>query len=292
MKNGVNEILVISGKGGTGKTTLAASFAALGRPCVLADCDVDAADLFLLVKPRRESSEPFSGGRAPVFNKDACTACGKCADLCRFSALALIDGILVHDRFACEGCGLCSRVCPEGAVSMVAQENGEFYTSMTPYGPMSHARLHIAEENSGKLVTVVRQKARHLAKEKGIDTIIVDGPPGIGCPVISSMTGVDLAVVVTEPTLSGLHDLKRVAQLARQFDVKTAVCVNKFDLNEEITGNIEEYCRSVGIENLGRIPYDKTVIEALVRGEAVVLSGDSPAAWAVGNIWKNINRRR
>ena len=246
----MTEILVISGKGGTGKTTLAASFAALAAPCVLADCDVDAADLHLIVKAEEESVEPFVGGRRPVFNESACTGCAFCVSRCAFSALSLNGGSLSHDPFFCEGCGLCSRVCPQGAVSMREQENGESYLSRTPYGPMAHARLHIAEENSGKLVALVRQKAKSLAEERGLVTVIVDGPPGIGCPVISSVSGVDLAVVVTEPTLSGLHDLKRVAKLTRRFGVRTVACVNKCDLNEEIARKIEDYCHAENAELL------------------------------------------
>jgi MinD superfamily P-loop ATPase len=291
MEDKPKEILVISGKGGTGKTTLAASFAVLCAPCVLADCDVDAADLYLLVKPEREVSEPFIGGRGPVLDGEACTGCGICVERCRFSALSMDGGTLVHDRFACEGCGLCSRVCPEGAFSMRDQENGVSYISKTPYGPMAHARLHVAEENSGKLVTVVRQKAKLLAQEKRLGTIIIDGPPGIGCPVISSMTGVDFAVVVTEPTFSGLHDLKRVSQLAGQFGVTVAVCVNKYDLNEEITGEIESYCRSSAIDILGRLPYDRAVIESLARGEVAVHSVRSDAARAMRGVWEKVSKK-
>lgn len=285
------EILVISGKGGTGKTTLTASFAALGRLCVIADCDVDAADLFLLTSPERLSSEPFSGGRAPVLDAGACTGCGLCVRRCRFAALSLRDGVVALDHFACEGCGLCSRICPEGAIAMRDQVNGEWYISRTPYGPMAHAKLHVAEENSGKLVTLVRKQARLLAVEEKLGLILIDGSPGIGCPVIASLAGVDYAVAVTEPTLSGLHDLKRVAELARRFGVEVGVCVNKCDLNSEMTGRIEEYCHGAGMGIIGRIPYDRSVVEALARSEPVVNAYDSPAAKAVREIWKRVRKR-
>lgn len=284
----IREILIVSGKGGTGKTTLTASFAALGSPCVLADCDVDAADLFLLTSPEKERSETFSAGKKPVFDLDKCTRCGLCAEKCRFSALDVRGGDLVYDRFACEGCALCSRICPAGAVGMKLNECGEWYVSRTRYGPMVHARLHVAEENSGKLVTVVRREAKRLAEEKGMNTVYIDGPPGIGCPVISSITGVALAVLVTEPTLSGLHDLERIAALARQLNVKTAACVNKYDLNEEMAGKIEDFCRSNRILLAGRIPYDRAVIESLARGRTVIYSARSNAAEAIRDIWSRV----
>lgn len=282
------EILIVSGKGGTGKTTLTASFAALGSPCVLADCDVDAADLFLITKPERERGETFTSGKKPVFDMEKCTRCGICVEHCRFSALTMEGGDLAYDRFSCEGCALCSRICPAGAVSMKVKECGEWYVSKTAYGPMAHARLRVAEENSGKLVTVVRREAKRLAEQTGVETIYIDGPPGIGCPVISSITGVDLAVLVTEPTLSGLHDLDRIARLARQLKVRTAVCVNKYDLNGEMTAKIEDYCRSSAIELVGRIPYDRSVIESLSRGEAVVHATHSEAAGAIRDIWDKV----
>lgn len=284
----IREILVVSGKGGTGKTTVTASFAALGLPCVIADCDVDAADLFLITRPAREKSKTFTSGRKPVFDLTTCTRCGRCAEQCRFAALAIKGGDLVYDRFSCEGCALCSRICPSGAVAMEEKECGEWYVSSTRYGPMVHARLHVAEENSGKLVTVVRRQAKQLAEQNGMDTIYIDGPPGIGCPVISSLTGVDLAVLVTEPTLSGLHDLERIADLARQLKARTAVCVNKYDLNVEMTAKIEDYCRSGAIELVGRIPYDRSVIESLVCGEAVVHATHSEAARAIRDVWGNV----
>ena len=284
----MRELLVISGKGGTGKTTLAACFAVLGRPCAIADCDVDAADLYLVTQPRRLREEPFSGGRGPVIDRSACTGCGRCVEHCRFSAVELREGKAVVERFACEGCGLCARVCPAGAVRMEDQINGEWYVSGTPYGPMAHARLHVAEENSGKLVTVVRREARRLAEENGLERLLIDGPPGIGCPVISSMTGVDFALLVTEPTLSGLHDLKRVSELARRFGVPVGVCVNKSDLNGEMTGRIEAWCREGGMRFIGRIPYDRAVLEALSRGEAAVTVAGSPAAAAIREVWESV----
>jgi len=284
----MREIAIVSGKGGTGKTTLAASFAVLARPVVVADCDVDAADLFLLMDPREEAKGEFRAGRKPVILPDRCTSCGICVERCRFRALSLGPEGLRLDRFACEGCGLCARVCPSGAIEMREQVCGEWYVSAGRCGPMAHARLHVAEENSGKLVTLVREKARGLARERGLDTIIIDGPPGIGCPVISSITNTDLAVVVTEPTLSGLHDLERIAGLARQLRVRTAVCVNKCDLNEDVSVRLGEYCAANGIPLAGRIPYDRAVVESLVRGEPLVCGPPSAAGAAVREAWERL----
>ncbi|MDD5557430.1 MAG: ATP-binding protein [bacterium] len=288
MKTRVTQIAIVSGKGGTGKTTLTASFALLGRPCVLADCDVDAADLHLLMAPTRLRTEEFRSGRKPVIDRERCTGCGRCAERCRFSALEMRNGLPAYDAFACEGCGLCARVCEAGAIEMREQRCGEWYVSETACGPMAHARLGIAEENSGKLVTTVRREAVRLAEERGLRAVLIDGPPGIGCPVISSIVGADLVVAVTEPTLSGLHDLERVAGLAARFGIRTAVCVNKFDINEEMSGRIGAYCREGAIALLGRIPYDRAVVESLARGEPVIRAAGSAAAAAVRGAWERL----
>jgi len=261
----MQQITVISGKGGTGKTTITAGLSWLADKAVLADCDVDAADLHILLDPKVERTEEFFGGKTAQLQKSQCTQCGACEELCRFDA---IHGGEI-DSVSCEGCGVCAALCPEKAITMVDKLSGHWFESDTRNGPMVHARLGIAEDNSGKLVSVVRQEARRVAEEKKYAYVIIDGPPGIGCPVIAAITSVDLVLVVTEPTLSGLHDLKRVLATAAHFDIPAAVCVNKFDINPENTAVIEDFCAQQGVQVVGRVPYNRSVVAALMRKNTV-----------------------
>lgn len=263
----IREIVVVSGKGGTGKTTLTSCLAALAQQKVLADADVDAADLFILLEPTIESRWEFRSGAKAKIDKDLCTGCGECREMCRYGA---ISPQYVADPIDCEGCGLCARYCPAGAIALEERRLGEWYLSKTCYGPFVHAKLGIGEENSGKLVSVVRHYARMTAEERGYGWIIVDGPPGAGCPVISSIAGSSLVLIVTEPTLSGIHDMRRVADLASHFRVPSAVCINKWDLNREVSADIAELCRSRRIPLVGRIPYDRTAMQALVSRKILV----------------------
>lgn len=283
----MQELLVISGKGGTGKTSLAAAFAVLARDKVLVDCDVDAADLHLLLHPQEQSANEFWGNPKAFINSESCNGCGLCQEACRFEA---IKDYRVNPLF-CEGCGICSRLCPAGAIEMRSHLAGYWYISQTSYGPMVHAQLGIAEDNSGKLVTVVRQAARKLARECGLNLVIIDGPPGIGCSVIASLTGVSLALVVTEPTVAGHHDLERIMQLARHFRVPVEVCINKFDLAPGKSREIEEYCQAQGVEVISKIPFDEEVTRAISRGEPLVLRSRTAAARAVKSLWEKLRER-
>jgi MinD superfamily P-loop ATPase len=287
----VKEIVVISGKGGTGKTSIVASFAALAERKVLADCDVDAADLHLVLNPEVERREDFSGGRKAKIREDECTACDRCIEECRFDAIQYTgdgsDTPRVNPIF-CEGCAVCVRVCPVQAVSFEPVVNGEWYVSSTRCGPMVHARLGIAEGNSGKLVTLIRREAREIAERDGLDYIIVDGSPGIGCPVIASITGADLVLVITEPTLSGRHDLLRVAELTAHFRIPTIVCVNKWDLNPEITEQIEAEAQEHGVTAAGRIRYDSAITEAQILKTSVVEHTGGGASDDIRAVWQNV----
>jgi len=233
-------ISVASGKGGTGKTVMAASFTALAQKVVIGDCDVDASNLYLLLHPEIKEKHNFYAGLIPYLDLEKCSNCGRCQEVCRFEAINTINGQTVIDLISCEGCGVCALVCPIEAIQMKENHCGEWYISETKYGPLVYARLGIAEENSGKLVTLVRQNAQEIAKKNGSDLIIIDGPPGIGCPLIATLTGANLAVVVTEPTLSGIHDLERVVKVAQHFGVQTVVIINKFDINLENSTRIKE----------------------------------------------------
>jgi MinD superfamily P-loop ATPase len=292
----VVELAVLSGKGGTGKTSLVASFAALSRDKVLADCDVDASDLHLVLGPRPVSTESFSGSKVAIIREDDCTLCGRCMDVCRFDAVVVVrDGgpsasSYRIDPSACEGCGACRMVCSADAVDLLDAATGEWYVSDTRLGPLVHAKLHPGQEASGKLVTVVRSQAAALAKRRGLELSIIDGSPGIGCPVIASMTGATLALVVTEPTMSGLHDLERVASVAHKLGVPVAVVVNKCDLNPEMSRRITEWACAAGARALGEIPYDEAVTEAQIKGLSVVEHSDGPAAAAIRSVWKKTER--
>jgi MinD superfamily P-loop ATPase len=283
----MKEIVVLSGKGGTGKTSIVASFASLARSKVLADCDVDAADLHLLLKPNVEEEKEFWSGRVAFINEEKCTDCGLCQELCRFGA---INDFKV-DPVSCEGCGLCYQVCPVDAITMKDSMSGHSFISKTKYGYLCHARLGIAQENSGKLVALVRQNAKLIAERENLDYIISDGPPGIGCPVISALSGTSLALLVTEPTLSGIHDLERVIGVCRHFGVAVLVCVNKYDLNEDNANRIESYCRKEGIEVAASIPFDNAMTEAIVQGLPVVEYTDGKVTQQIEELWQIVSAR-
>jgi MinD superfamily P-loop ATPase len=277
--------LVISGKGGTGKTILTGAFAAIAKNHVMVDCDVDAADLHLLLSPTVMKRTPFRSGKTAVLDQDLCSRCGQCAQICRYGA---ISRDFVIDPIACEGCSFCSHVCPTGAISMEENECGLWFVSDTRFGPLVHAKLGIAEENSGKLVSLVRQQAKELAEKEQKDWVIIDGPPGIGCPVIASLSGVDCAVVVTEPSLSGLHDAVRVIDVARHFKVLVKLVINKYDLNEEVSEHIQAYCDQNAIPILGKIPFDKAIVEAMVQGKTVMEHVNGTIQKQVERIWNNL----
>jgi MinD superfamily P-loop ATPase len=291
----MKEIVVISGKGGTGKTSLTAAFAALGGKQVLADCDVDAADLHLVLHPEIIREDVFVGGSKAAIREADCTACGLCIEHCRFRAIEYpltaggnrADKPLINPIF-CEGCRVCARICPVEAIDFEPSPSGWLFVSRTPCGPMVHARLGIAQGNSGKLVTLVRQEARVIAEREDCRYIIVDGPPGVGCPVIASITGANLALVVTEPTLSGRHDMLRVAELTAHFHIPTLVCVNKWDIHPGMTELIEAEARDHGVIPAGHIRYDRRVTDAQVQKTNVLACGDSPVGEEIKAVWKKI----
>jgi MinD superfamily P-loop ATPase len=282
----MKEVVVLSGKGGTGKTSIVGSFAALAQSKVLADCDVDAADLHLILKPVVRENHEFWSGQVAVIDEEKCTQCSLCQELCRFDAITDFK----VDPISCEGCGFCSQVCPDEAIIMKENLSGHWFISETKYGPLVHARLGIAQENSGKLVAQVRQQARQLAEKDGFDCIISDGPPGIGCPVISSLSGASLALLVTEPTLSGIHDLERVLGVCRHFGIPPLVCINKYDLNEDNTRRIGNYCLDQGLEVAARVPFDNAVTEAIVHGLPVVEYSQGKVTQEIKSLWQRINR--
>jgi MinD superfamily P-loop ATPase len=284
----MKEIVIVSGKGGTGKTSLAASFAVLAHRPVIADCDVDAADLHLILAPRERERHDFRGGREALIRPADCIGCGLCLEYCRFAAVCVREtapgDVYSVDPVSCEGCGVCVRFCPAEAIDFPERLSGEWMVSGTRSGPMVHARLGIAAENSGKLVSTVRQEARRIAEEESRSLILVDGPPGIGCPVIASVTGASLVLAVTEPTVSGEHDLERVLSLTRHFDIPALVCVNKWDLNPGMTARIEEKAKGMGARIAGRIRYDRGVTLAQL-GELAVVETDAPCGEDIRKIW-------
>lgn len=283
----MKELIVISGKGGTGKTSLIAAFASLAERKVLCDADVDAADLHLILDPHVFTRSDFKSGHTAEIDRNKCTDCGLCLDLCRFGAIG--DNFKVNP-VDCEGCGVCVHFCPEKAIAFPENTCGEWFISDTRFGPLVHARLGIAEENSGKLVTLVRQESKRLADEKKLDLILTDGPPGVGCPVIASIGGASAVLIVTEPSLSGIHDMQRVIALANHFSVPAMVCVNKFDLNPDLTADIEAFARGEEIECLGRIPFDPTITEAMVQGQTIFESNsNSKAGSAILQVWRRLS---
>ncbi len=285
----MKELIVISGKGGTGKTSILAAFSSLAENMVLCDADVDAADLHLIMNPKVIQRTDFQSGNTAVINKDPCTECGLCREMCRFNAISVDYKVNPID---CEGCGVCVHFCPEGAIDFPVNTCGEWFVSDTRFGPMVHARLGIAEENSGKLVTLVRQEARKLVEAKNLDLILTDGPPGVGCPVIASIGGASAVLIVTEPTVSGKHDMERVAQLAAHFKVPAMICVNKFDLNLELTREIEKYAEEKDIACLGRIPFDPIFTKAMIQAQTVFeYDGRSPVGEAIRSTWQRLTEK-
>jgi len=291
----LKELVVISGKGGTGKTSIVAAFAALAKNAVLADCDVDAADLHLVLDPKIKQTTDFSGGKKAFIIAEKCTGCGKCRDMCRFDAIHfegpandMVDKTFTVDPVSCEGCKVCVEFCPAEAMEFNDSINGQWYISDTRFGPMVHARLGIAEENSGKLVTVIRKEAKKIAQEQKRDLLIVDGSPGIGCPVIASITGADLVLVVTEPTLSGRHDLGRVAQLAANFGIEMLVCINKADINPQIADQITEDARQRGVKVIAKILYDEVFTRAQIIKASVVEYTGGAITEQIKTLWKQV----
>ncbi len=284
----MKELVIISGKGGTGKTCLTAAFSSLAGNKVLCDADVDAADLYLITAPDIRARYDFRAGHTAVIDKDECTACGLCRDLCRWEAVSKDFEV---DSIACEGCGVCVYFCPEKAIDFPMDTCGQWFISDTRFGPMVHARLGIAEENSGKLVSLVRQEAKKLGKERNLDLILTDGPPGIGCPVIAAIGGASAVLIVAEPTVSGKHDLERVARLAAHFNVPAMICINKFDLNPDLSGSIETLAEGMGLSCIGRIPFDPTVTKSMVQARNVIeYAPKSIAGRAVKEVWKRVSQ--
>ena len=291
----MTELIVVSGKGGTGKTSLVGALATLSKDKVLVDCDVDAADLHLIINNNVIKTAEFIGGKqAFIIDKD-CTSCGICTDYCRFDAIkheALPgnngDEHYWIDKFACDGCGVCVRHCPEKTVDFREVVSGEWYLSDTPYGALVHARLGIAQANSGKLVSLLRQQARQIANEKELDLILVDGPPGIGCPVIASITGATYILIVTESSMSALHDMERLLQLTVHFNIPTGICINKFDINPELTSRIEKFAEKQKVKILGRIPFDPVVTEAQLAGTTIVEFNANGVSKSFEFLWSNL----
>ncbi len=285
--NKLKKMTVISGKGGTGKTSLVGSFAALvSQKVVLVDGDVDAANLSLITGTELLENHEFRASKVAVIDPAKCNNCGLCRQLCRFEA---ISDYFIVDPVACEGCNLCAYACIEGAVHMEERLSGNWYISKTPFGMLVHARLGIAEENSGKLVTIIRNKAQELAEQTNKEYLLIDGPPGIGCPVIASLAGVDAALIVAEPTVSGIHDLERILSVCRHFGVTAAVCINRFDLGEVQSEMIEEYCQKEDIIMAGKIPFDRAFVEAMVLGLPVTEYTNGFISDKVTAVWDNLS---
>ena len=290
----MKQLVILSGKGGTGKTSLAAAFAHLAQEsqapvrAVLADADVDAANLGLVLRPERLETHDFTGGSLAIIDPLLCQSCGTCEQVCRFDAILPGSTTYRVDPIACEGCALCSFVCPVQAITMRRVVAGQWFVSDTRFGPLVHAKLGVAQENSGKLVTLVRNRATEIAEETGAPWLLIDGSPGIGCPVIASLAGADAVLIVTEPTLSGKSDLGRVAWLAAYFRIRALVCVNKWDINESLTSEIEAESEAGGCRIVGRIPYDDAVPRSIVQGVPLVEHDDGPASRAVRALWHQI----
>ncbi len=281
----MKQIVIISGKGGTGKTVITGALASLANNKIMADCDVDAADLHLLLQPKIKERHEFKSGLTAIIDKKLCQKCGKCIAVCRVNA---INDNFTVDHIACEGCAFCSHICPAGAIKMEECVSGEWFISETRFGPMVHAKLGIAEENSGKLVSLVRKEAKQLAEKNHCDWVIIDGAPGIGCPVIASLSGIDCALVVTEPTLSGLHDALRVIEVTNYFKVPSRLVINKYDLNLDMSRKIEEHCVNNGILLIGKVRFDKSVVEAMVNGKTIIEYKDTPVKDEIRKIWEKL----
>ncbi len=293
------QLIILSGKGGTGKTSVAAAFAHLAHKgayphrSVLADADVDAANLELVLEPHTLEKHNFMGGRKAHIDQTLCLGCGTCIEVCRFEAVFQSDrnGVTSYkvDPIACDGCAACAYQCPEGAIQMKLQLAGQWFRSESRYGPLFHAALRPAQENSGKLVTLVKQQARLLGLDEDYEMVVVDGPPGIGCPVISAASGADLALIVAEPSVAGIHDMERVLQTTNHFRIPALVCINKADIYPEGTNQIEVYCQAHGLQVVGKIPFDPSITEAMVSGEPVTAyQPEAPASQAIAAIWQRV----
>jgi len=284
----MKELVILSGKGGTGKTSLAGCLAHLNGKSMLVDCDVDASNLHLILQSEIRHRHEFVSGRKAQLDSEACTACGICEEHCRFEAIKERDGVFAVDDIACEGCGVCVHVCPENAVAMVDNIGGRWFESTCPYGPFLHGELGIGQGNSGKLVSLLKQRARELAQESDLPLTIIDGPPGIGCPVIASLTGADYALIVTEPSPSARHDMNRLLQLAGHFHIPTGICINKYDLNEEVTVEIENEARQLGSSVIGRISFDPSFTRAQKKATTLLEYGGGRTAGQIEAIWKKL----
>ncbi|MCD6090156.1 MAG: 4Fe-4S binding protein [Bacteroidales bacterium] len=287
----MKQIVIVSGKGGTGKTSITSAFASIAQNKILVDCDVDAADLFLITQPTILESHEYEGGKIAVLDPEVCTNCGICEELCRFDAISLVDGQTTISEFSCDGCKLCEIACPVDAIKMVENMDSRWFESETRFGPMIHAKLGIGEDNSGKLVTKIRDIANKKAKEQEIETVLIDGPPGIGCPVISTLTGVDVALMVTEPTLSGMHDLNRLIELAKGFKLKSYVLINKYDLNPNISDEIEALCLKEELEVLAKVPFNRDFVDAMVNQKTVVeYAPESELSKMLTEVWNRLEK--
>lgn len=284
----MKEIVVISGKGGTGKTTVTSALAALLEKKVIVDADVDAPDLHMILRPKVKKENEFYGMRRAKIDLDLCIACNRCIEVCRFDA---ISPDFVVDPFTCDGCEVCSRICPTEAIEMLDTLAGHWFISETRYGPMIHALLEVGEENSGKLVAILRHQAKFIAEGQGYPYVLTDGPPGAGCPVISSLTGAHYGVVVTEPSQSGWHDLDRVLSLMERFRVTPFVIINKFDLNRELTEMIENRLKEKNVEVIGEIPFDEAVVDSIIHAKNPIENGDFPARRELLGIYERLMNR-
>jgi MinD superfamily P-loop ATPase len=283
------EIAIISGKGGTGKSSISAAFATLNGEMILADCDVDAANLYLLFNPSIEEEEVYIAGHKAVIDYKICTNCQVCKDYCRFDAISLKNDKVVISEISCDGCFLCSRICPENAIKMVPNNQSRMYSGSFRKGKMVYGRLAPGEENSGKLVNMVREKAKQLSEKNGHKTIILDGPPGIGCPVISTITGVDKVIIITEPTISGLHDMQRTVETVQKFKLNPYIIINKADLNSSMTGQIKKWCEKNGINVTGELEFDAKVVEAMVQGKSIIeYDPELNISKQINKIWNKI----
>lgn len=286
----MNEIAILSGKGGTGKTSISAAFATIDKNMVVCDCDVDAANLYIVLQPVDNREEIFISGYKAEIDYDLCYNCGLCVDYCRFGAISHSNGRVEIIETSCDGCKLCSRICPAKAINMIPGNKSRWYSGCYRNGFMVHARLAPGEENSGKLVNIVREQSRKIASENDIDIIVIDGPPGIGCSAISTITGVNKVIVVTEPSMSGFHDLQRILELTAGFSVKSYVVINKYDLNPDLTRKIEEWCNTINISVIGKIPFDEQVVEAMLQCKSIVeLKPDSPVSIEIKKIWSFVS---
>ncbi len=286
----MKEVLVLSGKGGTGKTSIVGSFAHLAESKIIVDCDVDASDLHLLLSPTPVEEHEFRSGVKARVDSEKCSACGMCAELCQFDAVSIHDTAEIL-QISCEGCGVCAHFCPEQAISLEENHCGSWYISDTAYGPLVHSQLFAGEENSGKLVSHIKNEARILAEKTNTELILIDGSPGIGCPVIASLSNIDFVLIVTEPTQSGKHDLERVLKLTRHFKIPAMICINKWDLHPELSDEIESLALDDNIEVIGKIPFDPVVIECQIQGVPVTSSETSLAAYSIRILWESVRKK-